>query len=205
MLRLARARRRAPARHPRSPSLTCRRRKSATSRARRSSRASSPGTTRRRASGRACSWCTSGGATTSTRATRRSGSRSRATSASRSTCTARARSTTHPPDAQAFVAEATKDPAVVKARFLAALDLLKKDPHVDPKRVAAIGYCFGGGIVLAMARQGVDLDAVVTLPRRARHAAACRAGGGEGAAAGADRRRRRDDRPPSRSRPSRRR
>jgi dienelactone hydrolase len=69
---------------------------------------------------------------------------------------------THPPDAQAFMAEATKDPQVVKARFLAALDLLKQDPHVDPKRVAAIGYCFGGGVALAMARQGVDLNAVVT-------------------------------------------
>ena len=69
---------------------------------------------------------------------------------------------THPQDAQAFAAEATKDPAVVKARFLAALDLLKQDPHVDPKRIAAIGYCFGGGIALAMARQGVDLNAVVT-------------------------------------------
>jgi len=69
---------------------------------------------------------------------------------------------THPQDAQAFAAEATKDPAVVKARFLAALDLLKQDPHVDPKRIAAIGYCFGGGIALAMARQGVALNAVVT-------------------------------------------
>ncbi len=70
--------------------------------------------------------------------------------------------TTHPPDAQAFMAEATKDPQVVKARFLAALDVLQKDPHVDPERIAAIGYCFGGGVVLAMARQGVDLDAVVS-------------------------------------------
>jgi len=70
--------------------------------------------------------------------------------------------TTHPPDAQAFATEATKDPQLVKARFLAALDVLQKDPHVDPERVAAIGYCFGGGIVLAMARQGVNLDAVVS-------------------------------------------
>lgn len=70
--------------------------------------------------------------------------------------------TTHPPDAQAFAAEATKDPEVVKARFLAALDVLKKDPHVDPEKVGAIGYCFGGGVVLGMARAGVDLDAVAT-------------------------------------------
>ena len=70
--------------------------------------------------------------------------------------------TTHPKDAQEFMAEATKDPAVVKARFLAALDLLKQDPHVDPERIAALGYCFGGAVALGMARQGVDLDAVVT-------------------------------------------
>jgi dienelactone hydrolase len=70
--------------------------------------------------------------------------------------------TTHPETAQAFASEATKDPQLVKARFLAALDLLKQDPHVDPERIAAIGYCFGGAIALGMARQGVDLDAVVT-------------------------------------------
>ena len=69
---------------------------------------------------------------------------------------------THPEDAQAFATEASKDPQLVKARFLAALDVLRKDPHVDPERIAAIGYCFGGGVALAMARQGVDLDAVVT-------------------------------------------
>jgi dienelactone hydrolase len=69
---------------------------------------------------------------------------------------------THPEDAQAFVAEATKDPAVAKARFDAALDLLKQDAHVDAKKIAAIGYCFGGAVVLNMARAGEDLKAVVT-------------------------------------------
>jgi dienelactone hydrolase len=70
--------------------------------------------------------------------------------------------TTHPQDAQAFATEATKDPAVVAARFNAALELLKLDPHVDPARIAAIGYCFGGGVVLDMARSGADLAAVVS-------------------------------------------
>ncbi len=70
--------------------------------------------------------------------------------------------TTHPADAQAFVADATKDVAVVTARFQAALDQLKQDPHVNPDKIAAIGYCFGGAIALAMARSGADLDAVAT-------------------------------------------
>jgi dienelactone hydrolase len=71
--------------------------------------------------------------------------------------------TTHPADAQAFAAEVTKQPQVMRARFLAALDVLRKNPHVDPTRVAAFGYCFGGSVVLSMARQGVDdLAAVVT-------------------------------------------
>jgi len=68
----------------------------------------------------------------------------------------------HPEDAQAFVAEATKDPAVTAARFDAALELLKKDLRVDPARIGAIGYCFGGAVVLGMARSGADLKAVGT-------------------------------------------
>jgi dienelactone hydrolase len=49
-----------------------------------------------------------------------------------------------------------------KARFMAAIGFLKKQPTVDPGRIAAIGYCFGGGIVLNMARQGVDLKGVAS-------------------------------------------
>jgi len=55
------------------------------------------------------------------------------------------KTTTHPQDAQAFATEATKDPAVEAARFNAAMAELKRDPHVDSTRLAAIGYCFGGG------------------------------------------------------------
>lgn len=68
----------------------------------------------------------------------------------------------HPADAQAFVAEATKDAEVTAARFNAALAELKADEHVDPARIAALGYCFGGHVALDMARAGADLDAVVT-------------------------------------------
>ena len=69
--------------------------------------------------------------------------------------------TTHPDQAQAFMAEATKD-ALVPERFDAALAILKADPHVDTTRIGAIGYCFGGGVVLGMARAGADLKAVGT-------------------------------------------
>ena len=70
--------------------------------------------------------------------------------------------TTHPKEAQAFMAEAKKDPALLKARFQAALEQLKQDPHVAVDRIAAIGYCFGGSVVLDEARAGADLDAVVS-------------------------------------------
>jgi dienelactone hydrolase len=33
---------------------------------------------------------------------------------------------------------------------------------VDPDRIAAIGYCFGGGVVLHMARKGADLKGVAS-------------------------------------------
>lgn len=68
----------------------------------------------------------------------------------------------HPGEAKAFVQEATKDPAVARARFQAALSELRSLPVVDPDEIAAFGYCFGGGVALAMARAGEDLDAVVT-------------------------------------------
>jgi dienelactone hydrolase len=55
-----------------------------------------------------------------------------------------------------------KDFPVAKERFLAALELLKKQPTVDPERIGAVGYCFGGGVVLNMARHGVDLKGVAS-------------------------------------------
>jgi dienelactone hydrolase len=68
----------------------------------------------------------------------------------------------HPQDAQAFMAEATKDPAVMRARFDAAVAQVKGLPQVDGSKLAAIGYCFGGSVVLDMARSGEDLAAAAT-------------------------------------------
>ena len=66
----------------------------------------------------------------------------------------------HPDDAGKFSSELMKNFDLAKTRFMAALEFLKGQPAVDPDRIAAIGYCFGGGIVLNMARQGVDLKGV---------------------------------------------
>ena len=54
------------------------------------------------------------------------------------------------------------DVALARRRFVAALDVLDEQPGVDPERIAALGYCFGGTIVLEMARLGVDVQAVVS-------------------------------------------
>jgi dienelactone hydrolase len=68
----------------------------------------------------------------------------------------------HPDDAAKFSSELMKNFEVAKARFMAAMDFLKQQPTVDPTRIAAIGYCFGGGVVLNMAIQGVDLKGVAS-------------------------------------------
>ncbi len=68
----------------------------------------------------------------------------------------------HPDDAGKFSSEVMKNFDTAKARFAAGEELLKKQPTVDPDRIGAIGYCFGGGVVLNMARQGADLKGVVS-------------------------------------------
>mgnify|MGYP003639228449 FL=1 len=47
-------------------------------------------------------------------------------------------------------------------RFAEAMKFLKSQPEVDTDKIAAIGYCFGGAMVLHMARAGMDLDGVIS-------------------------------------------
>jgi dienelactone hydrolase len=54
------------------------------------------------------------------------------------------------------------NPPLLRARTQAALKALKANPHVAPKRLAAIGYCFGGTTVLELAYSGADLAGVVS-------------------------------------------
>jgi dienelactone hydrolase len=53
-------------------------------------------------------------------------------------------------------------PETLRARARAALAVLAGLPQVDTKRMAAIGFCFGGSVVLELARDGADLAAVVS-------------------------------------------
>jgi dienelactone hydrolase len=48
----------------------------------------------------------------------------------------------------------------MQARFNAARAALAKHATVDPGRIGAVGYCFGGSVVLNMARAGADLAGV---------------------------------------------
>jgi dienelactone hydrolase len=43
----------------------------------------------------------------------------------------------------------------------AGLDVLLAQPRVDRTKIAAVGYCFGGALVLELARTGADVKAVV--------------------------------------------
>ncbi|SFR81454.1 Dienelactone hydrolase [Marinobacter daqiaonensis] len=70
--------------------------------------------------------------------------------------------TDHPKEAQQFMEEATGDIDALQARFSAAMEQLKKHETVDDDHIAAQGYCFGGAVVLNMARLGMDLDGVVS-------------------------------------------
>ena len=54
------------------------------------------------------------------------------------------------------------EPEKLRARGRAALATLAALPEVDAARLAAIGFCFGGSVVLELAREGADLKAVVS-------------------------------------------
>ncbi|MBD64937.1 MAG: dienelactone hydrolase [Halobacteriovoraceae bacterium] len=68
----------------------------------------------------------------------------------------------HPKDASSFAAKAMSDFDLAKKRFLKAVEILKSRDDVNQNKIVAIGYCFGGGVVLNMARAGVDLDLVAS-------------------------------------------
>jgi dienelactone hydrolase len=69
--------------------------------------------------------------------------------------------TDDPQEAGKLAGALKKNVPLLRERAEAALDLLSKQPTVDPDKLAAIGYCFGGTTVLELARSGADLKGVV--------------------------------------------
>lgn len=69
---------------------------------------------------------------------------------------------THPQNAGAMASEVRANLADWQKRATAALEVLKKRPQVDPRNVAAIGYCFGGSTALQLAYTGADVKSVAT-------------------------------------------
>lgn len=70
-----------------------------------------------------------------------------------------------------------KDRDLMRARASAGLAVLRRQSRVDPRRLAAMGYCFGGTCALELARGGADLAGAVSFhgdlhtprPQDARH------------------------------------
>src|SRR5438445_1273417 len=70
----------------------------------------------------------------------------------------------NPKTAGELAGSVSKNPALKQARFNAARDALARHATVDPKRIGAIGFCFGGSVVLDMARVGAELAGVAAFP-----------------------------------------
>ena len=68
----------------------------------------------------------------------------------------------HPEEAGSLMNGVLGDLELLKSRVEAAYQSLRNEGLADPNRMGAIGYCFGGAIVLHMARIGMDLDAVAS-------------------------------------------
>lgn len=73
-----------------------------------------------------------------------------------------AKTAANPTEAQEFATPFYKDPQLSKTRLEAALSKLKEFKQTDTSNVFAIGYCFGGSVVLNSAKLGTDLKGVVS-------------------------------------------
>ncbi len=72
------------------------------------------------------------------------------------------KTTEHPEEAGAMAGAVRKDIKEWEARAQAALKVLRDNPNVESKKVAAIGYCFGGSTALQLAYTGADISAAVS-------------------------------------------
>lgn len=52
---------------------------------------------------------------------------------------------------------------LIQNRMLKALETLREQSMIDPQRVAALGYCFGGMCVLDLARSGAQFSGAISV------------------------------------------
>ena len=68
----------------------------------------------------------------------------------------------NPQEAQKLAGPFYQDPSLTRTRLEAALNRLKQYEQADPGKIAAIGYCYGGYVVLNAAKLGMPLTGVVS-------------------------------------------
>ena len=73
-----------------------------------------------------------------------------------------ARLTDDAAQANEWMTAVLSDPAALPERTRLGFEALAARPEVNPHRIGAIGFCFGGKVVLDMARRGDDLKAVTS-------------------------------------------
>src|SRR4051794_15769171 len=72
------------------------------------------------------------------------------------------KTTDDPKTAGEWAGSIKKDPKLARERAQAGLSQLMQQPNVDREKIGAIGYCFGGTVVLQMARYNAPVKAVVS-------------------------------------------
>lgn len=72
------------------------------------------------------------------------------------------KTTDDPKQAGQWAGEVKGNPDLEKQLAQAAIDEVKKHPQVDPDKIAAIGYCFGGTMALDMVRRHEPVKGVVS-------------------------------------------
>lgn len=68
----------------------------------------------------------------------------------------------NPEEARKLANEVYINLELTQIRFQAAIEVLKNEGTTNPDKIGAIGYCFGGGILINMARRGVELNGIVS-------------------------------------------
>jgi dienelactone hydrolase len=64
-------------------------------------------------------------------------------------------------DVMSLIGELVSNPSELRKRAQAGLDVLRDQTNTDKQRLAAVGYCFGGSVVIEMARSVPGLSCVV--------------------------------------------